>query len=507
MKKRTTAAVLLSALMVAGTVGSTGLRPARAQEDDTRAVQITAKEAEKSVEDGLELLKDKLEKLIAENAELKSANVALNADQVMLTEHVTQLQTQVDELTARAEEAETALSSLESEKSQLEKAKKKLEKTKKELEVANTVLEEENARLTEEKSLLEGQVNEALSMIETAKAPALIELPSEEASSDKDAAAGEEEEITPDETAADGTETSVKEEDSQTEESGEEPENKEKTASGVTQAPEEKSEEEPAAEDEAAENGEKTPEADETALQTDETVKEDSDDLVSMKPVLTQTPPTKQAGPVLNEPAFDVLYIGSDIIVSVQTALNEYGYNCGSVDGVLGSGTADQISYYQNRHGMQVTGTVTNELVARLLGLEMPGSQEVIQSTENSNVPMEDAAIIQFDLSDVGREEESYHVGVGVSARTPSTVTYLKYRMVYYDQGGTRLGEDTRTVSQITPGETVQADSWLTGSQAVWDVAAAGIASYEYRLAQPDDYGFNEYHIDLMTGLVTGFRI
>ena len=51
----------------------------------------------------------------------------------------------------------------------------------------------------------------------------------------------------------------------------------------------------------------------------------------------------------------------------VQRLLNTLGYKIGTADGVAGPHTRAAISEFQLRDGMQVSGEVTDELVARLL--------------------------------------------------------------------------------------------------------------------------------------------
>lgn len=56
----------------------------------------------------------------------------------------------------------------------------------------------------------------------------------------------------------------------------------------------------------------------------------------------------------------------SDIIEKVQEALNAAGYNCGTPDGIAGSGTSGQIEKYQTDKGLTVTGTITDEVLEAL---------------------------------------------------------------------------------------------------------------------------------------------
>ena len=53
-------------------------------------------------------------------------------------------------------------------------------------------------------------------------------------------------------------------------------------------------------------------------------------------------------------------------VQAVQTALGRLGYGAGTPDGVIGPRTADAISDYQTAEGLDVTGTITPELVDHL---------------------------------------------------------------------------------------------------------------------------------------------
>lgn len=59
-------------------------------------------------------------------------------------------------------------------------------------------------------------------------------------------------------------------------------------------------------------------------------------------------------------------YTDSDTVKKVQEALNAAGYDCGTPDGIAGSGTKSQIEKYQSDNGLDVTGTITDELLNTL---------------------------------------------------------------------------------------------------------------------------------------------
>ena len=258
--------------------------------------------------------------------------------------------------------------------------------------------------------------------------------------------------------------------------------------------------------------------ADQTAAQTDpkargsEETAEDSDDsdLVSMEPVSSDAAAqkedqTKEPVSVQNDPVFERTYIGTDMIVTVQNTLIENGYPCGRIDGVLGQSTASQISAWEEDNGLTPTGAISDALVEGLLGFSLPGSNDVFKSSEVSNVPMEEAMILSIDLSDQGRSEDTYQVGVEVKSTVPTALADASVTLVYYDQYGDKLAEETLRCGHTLPyGQSWKDTSVLRGERESWDVAAVGVSSCTYRLEKPDAYGFTEYSINLQTGLVTG---
>ncbi|MGD9866362.1 MAG: peptidoglycan-binding protein [Hyphomicrobiales bacterium] len=60
---------------------------------------------------------------------------------------------------------------------------------------------------------------------------------------------------------------------------------------------------------------------------------------------------------------------GEDLVVSAQKLLNALGYDAGVPDGMLGPQTISAIRRFENRSGLQDTGTVTPELLTRLKAL------------------------------------------------------------------------------------------------------------------------------------------
>ena len=64
-----------------------------------------------------------------------------------------------------------------------------------------------------------------------------------------------------------------------------------------------------------------------------------------------------------------VVYTDKATVKAVQQALNDAGYNCGKPDGAAGKKTKAAITQYQTDKGLEVTGTVTDELL-RSLGID-----------------------------------------------------------------------------------------------------------------------------------------
>lgn len=65
-----------------------------------------------------------------------------------------------------------------------------------------------------------------------------------------------------------------------------------------------------------------------------------------------------------------VTYTDVDTVKKVQETLNAAGYDCGTPDGIAGDKTKAQIEKYQTDNGLEVTGTVTDELVESIGNLE-----------------------------------------------------------------------------------------------------------------------------------------
>lgn len=77
----------------------------------------------------------------------------------------------------------------------------------------------------------------------------------------------------------------------------------------------------------------------------------------------------------------------SSTVVEVQQLLLAQGYDPGVVDGLFGANTAAAIEAYQADHGLEVTGTISDELIAALEAT-MPEqvSEAVVLPTEETQV-------------------------------------------------------------------------------------------------------------------------
>lgn len=60
------------------------------------------------------------------------------------------------------------------------------------------------------------------------------------------------------------------------------------------------------------------------------------------------------------------VFTDADTVKKVQELLNEAGYDCGTPDGVAGQKTAEAIKKYQEDKGLEITGTITGELLGAL---------------------------------------------------------------------------------------------------------------------------------------------
>ena len=58
--------------------------------------------------------------------------------------------------------------------------------------------------------------------------------------------------------------------------------------------------------------------------------------------------------------------ISKDTIKSVQEALNTLGYDCGKADGSIGKKTKSAIKQFQTDNSLDVTSTITDELLTAL---------------------------------------------------------------------------------------------------------------------------------------------
>lgn len=60
------------------------------------------------------------------------------------------------------------------------------------------------------------------------------------------------------------------------------------------------------------------------------------------------------------------VHTDKETVKAAQQALNDAGYSCGTPDGIAGKKTAAAITAYQEANGLNITGTVTDELLAAM---------------------------------------------------------------------------------------------------------------------------------------------
>jgi len=58
----------------------------------------------------------------------------------------------------------------------------------------------------------------------------------------------------------------------------------------------------------------------------------------------------------------DIDYDSTVVIKIIQQALNDAGYNCGTVDGIIGSNTRTAIKAYQKEKNLNDADAITDEL-------------------------------------------------------------------------------------------------------------------------------------------------
>ena len=79
--------------------------------------------------------------------------------------------------------------------------------------------------------------------------------------------------------------------------------------------------------------------------------------------------------------------VSRETVQEVQQALNDAGFDCGTPDGAAGDKTKKAISEYQQANGLEVTGEITEELLATLFPTE-----EVVPKGEASEAEAEQAS-------------------------------------------------------------------------------------------------------------------
>ena len=62
----------------------------------------------------------------------------------------------------------------------------------------------------------------------------------------------------------------------------------------------------------------------------------------------------------------DQIEVTKEMVIKVQTRLNELGYECGTADGILGSKSQKAIENFQKDNGINSTRTITQDLLDKL---------------------------------------------------------------------------------------------------------------------------------------------
>jgi len=79
----------------------------------------------------------------------------------------------------------------------------------------------------------------------------------------------------------------------------------------------------------------------------------------------------------------------STMIKFVQELLNEFGYDCGTADGIVGEKTRDAIRRYEQDNGMSVTGSVNDNVLDNLIGKKYVNGISIEEFVERYNLSVE----------------------------------------------------------------------------------------------------------------------
>lgn len=127
-----------------------------------------------------------------------------------------------------------------------------------------------------------------------------------------------------------------------------------------------------------------------------------------------------------------VLKMGSSgsQVKTLQTKLNNWGYNAGTVDGIFGSKTRDAVKRFQQKNGLAVDGIVGAQ-TAKALGMTLTGS-----SSSNSSYSSQDVYLLAKCIHAEARGEPYLgQVAVGAvvlnrvkSSSFPNTIAGVIYQ-------------------------------------------------------------------------------
>ena len=89
-------------------------------------------------------------------------------------------------------------------------------------------------------------------------------------------------------------------------------------------------------------------------------------------PALAQQGSPQQAPPAASQSTAPV-ELTRDQITQLQQALNDNGFDAGTVDGVFGAQTIAAVKRFQTKAGLQPTGRIDQQTLA-LVGMQPPGT-------------------------------------------------------------------------------------------------------------------------------------
>lgn len=163
-----------------------------------------------------------------------------------------------------------------------------------------------------------------------------------------------------------------------------------------------------------------------------------------------------------------VEYKDATTIKIVQQALNDAGYNCGTPDGVAGSGTSSAITQYQTDKGLSVNGLVTDELVQSLGVTEKV--QQAVQLEQNKSSYRSDLTYDQMARTpDAYMGEKIKISGKVLQAETGDDICYARVAM----------NSDYDTVVFVTYSNDLLGYRLLEDDQITVYGSSMGVYSYE----------------------------